>query len=121
MGKDALLDSVNIMKDYGTKALVVCGKVMTKNGTIAMFTDLLKNAGLEFQVYNEIIGEPTDKMIEEGVKVYKDTNCDFCIGIGGGSPLDSAKAIAAMSVLSGKISDYMGKEIEDLKNIYLKL
>lgn len=112
MGKDALLDSVNIMKDYGTKALVVCGKVMTKNGTIAMFTDLLKNVGLEFQVYNEIIGEPTDKMIEEGVKVYKDTNCDFCIGIGGGSPLDSAKAIAAMSVLGGKISDYMGKEIK---------
>ena len=50
-------------------------------------------------------------MIEAGVKAYKEAKCDFIVGIGGGSPLDSAKAIAAMTVLDGKISDYMGVEI----------
>lgn len=111
MGENALIEGMEEIKKLGKKALVVCGKVMTKNGTVAKLTDLLKDNGLDFQVYNSITGEPTDIMIEEGVKVYKESNCDFCIGIGGGSPLDSAKAISAMTVLQGKISDYMGKEI----------
>lgn len=112
IGENALIDSMNIIKGFGEKALVVCGKVMTKNGTVGVLTDLLKTNGVDFQVFNNITGEPTDKMIEEGVKAYKDSGCDFCIAIGGGSPLDSAKAIGAMTVLDGKISDYMGKEIK---------
>ena len=50
-------------------------------------------------------------MIEEGLEQYKKTGCQFVIGIGGGSPLDSAKAIAAMAVNEGRIADYNGKEI----------
>ena len=48
-------------------------------------------------------------MIEYGVKAYNEAECDFCIAIGGGSPLDSGKAIAAMTKLEGSICDYMGK------------
>lgn len=112
IGENALIESMNIIKSFGKKALVVCGKVMTKNGTVGVLTNLLKENGVDFEVFNNITGEPTDKMIEEGVKVYKESGCDFCIAIGGGSPLDSAKAIGAMTVLEGKISDYMGKEIK---------
>lgn len=112
IGENALMESMSIIKSFGKKALVVCGKVMTKNGTIGILTDLLKENGVDFEVFNNITGEPTDKMIEEGVKVYNESGCDFCIAMGGGSPLDSAKAIGAMTVLDGKISDYMGKEIE---------
>ncbi len=50
-------------------------------------------------------------MIEQGVQSYRKAACDFCIGIGGGSPLDSAKAIMAMTVLEGNIADYSGEEI----------
>ena len=46
-------------------------------------------------------------MIEAGVKAYKDAGCDFGIGIGGGSPLDSVKAILAMTVEEGKIQIIM--------------
>ncbi len=112
VGENALIESMSIIKSFGKKALVVCGKVMTKNGTIGILTGLLKENGIGFEVFNNITGEPTDKMIEEGVNVYKESGCDFCIAMGGGSPLDSAKAIGAMTVLGGKISDYMGKEIE---------
>ncbi|MDF2609802.1 MAG: iron-containing alcohol dehydrogenase [Lachnospiraceae bacterium] len=112
IGEDAIKLSENLMKSYGKKAFVVCGKVTTKMGIVKILTDYLTSFGIDFEIFNDIVGEPTDIMIEEGVKAYKDTGCDFCIGIGGGSPLDSAKAIAAMAVLSGKISDYAGVLIE---------
>ena len=77
-----------------------------------MLTDFLDDWGIAHQLFNDILGEPTDDMIEAGVKAFVESKSDFIIAIGGGSPLDSAKAIAAMSVLEGKVSDYMGKEIK---------
>lgn len=112
MGEKALAACETTIKRYGQKAFIVTGKHITKIGTLKLLTDYLETWGIDYTVYNEITGEPTVEMIEVGVKLYKEAKCDFCIGIGGGSPLDSAKAIAAMSVLQGDISEYMGKEID---------
>ena len=112
IGEDSLKQSLPAIKAIGKKALIVTGKVVTKAGIVNVLTDLLEQEGISYEIFNEITSEPTDYMIEQGVMVYKDKECDFIIGIGGGSPLDSAKAIGAMSVLEGKISDYLGKEIE---------
>ena len=59
-----------------------------------------------------LTGEPDDIMINEGLEVFKKENCSFLIGLGGGTPLDTAKAIAALTVLPGKLADYAGKEIK---------
>lgn len=112
IGENALIESMNIIKGLGKKALIVCGKVMMKNGTVEYLTSLLKKNEIKYKIYNKIVGEPTDKMIQDGVKIYRDNECDFCIAIGGGSSLDSAKAIGAMTVLDGDISDYIGKDIK---------
>lgn len=112
IGEDSLKQSLPAIKAIGKKALIVTGKVVTKAGIVNVLTDLLEQEGISYEIFNEITSEPTDYMIEQGVMVYKDRECDFIIGIGGGSPLDSAKAIGAMSVLEGEISDYLGKEIE---------
>ncbi|HCT64721.1 MAG TPA: alcohol dehydrogenase [Lachnospiraceae bacterium] len=111
MGPKAFAESEAAVKSLGAKAFVVTGKIVTKTGMVKTLTDYLDSWNIKYEIFNDIIGEPTNKMIEAGVKLYKETECDFIIGIGGGSPLDSAKAIAAMSVLEGKISDYMGCEI----------
>jgi len=111
LGKNALEASEAAVKSLGKKAFVVSGKIVTKAGIVATLTDYLEKWGIEHVVFNDITGEPTDLMIEIGVKAYKETGCDFLIAIGGGSPLDSAKAIAAMTVLPGTIADYLGKEI----------
>lgn len=111
-GVNALQESKEIMQRTGKSAFIVTGKNITKSGMVKELTDLLDSWGIRSCVFNEITGEPTVTMIEEGVATYKKTNCDFLIGFGGGSPLDSTKAIAAMSVLPGTIADYLGKEMD---------
>lgn len=63
-------------------------------------------------IFSGVTGEPTDTMIEAGLKMYKDENCDFLVALGGGSPIDSMKAIGMMAAGGGNISDYMGKVID---------
>ncbi len=111
LGSNALLASEAKIKSLGTKALIVTGKIVTRIGTVKILTDCLEQWGIAYTAFDGITGEPTEEMIDEGVKLFASEKCDFLIAIGGGSPLDSAKAIAAMSVLEGRISDYMGKEI----------
>lgn len=92
---------------YGRKPLIVTGKYTAKSAAAA---ELLKYAP-DGVVFDGITGEPTVEMINAGVRAYHENSCDYVIGIGGGSALDSAKAVAAMSALSGNIADYMGREI----------
>lgn len=112
IGDNALESSEKVIKSFGKKAFIVSGKVVTKMGTVKILTDCLTKWGIKFEIFNDITGEPTDTMIESGVEAYKNTRCDFCIAIGGGSPLDSGKAIIAMTKLEGKICDYMGETME---------
>lgn len=111
MGDNAVSDSAEYIRELGKKALIVTGKHVVKLECFKSVTNLLEKLGIEYSIFTGITGEPTDTMINEGLAVYKSDGCDFLIGIGGGSPLDSIKAIAALSVNGGKISDYMGKTI----------
>lgn len=110
-GKNALEEAGDYIKEYGSKALVVTGKHVVKSPMMQNLKKVLEENDISYVIFDGITGEPTDKMVEEGLEIYKENNCDFCIGIGGGSPLDSAKAIAAMAVNKGKIADYNGKMI----------
>ncbi|OOM13492.1 iron-containing alcohol dehydrogenase [Clostridium saccharobutylicum] len=112
-GKDALKNSKEYLKSFGKKALIVTDNIMVKLGNIQSLTSILDEENIGYKIYEEINGEPTDVMIKNGTKIYKDEKCEFLIAIGGGSPIDSAKAISMMTVCNGKISDYMGKQIEN--------
>lgn len=110
-GRNALEGCGDILSGFGRKALVVTGKIVVTTEAMKKLAETLAARKIEYSVFDGITGEPTDQMIQEGVRRYREDRCDFLIGIGGGSPLDSAKAIAAMTVLEGRLSDYMGKEI----------
>lgn len=99
------------LAQFGKKAMIVTDKVMIQLGNCEKVESALKNQGVDYSIYSEIVGEPTDKMIEAGLAQYKAENCDFLIALGGGSPIDSMKAIASLVADGGNISDYMGKEI----------
>lgn len=111
-GSGALTMAGEKLASMGKKALIVTDKVMIDLGNAAHVEEALKANGVDYAIYSEITGEPTDTMIENGLKMYQEEGCDFLIALGGGSPIDSMKAIAALAGNGGNISDFMGKVIQ---------
>lgn len=93
----------------GKKALVVIGSsgAMKKHGYLDSVIDYLKENGVESVVYDKIVSNPVSEHVEEGATVAKENGCDFVLGLGGGSTLDSSKSIALMAVNPGKYWDYI--------------
>ena len=111
VGTNVLGEAAPLLKKMGNKAFIVTGRHVVVSDMMKQLTALLDENGIDCVIFDGITGEPTDTMIENGVEMLKSSGCDFIIGIGGGSPLDSAKAIAAMAVNEGSRADYNGKEI----------
>ncbi|MBN2271195.1 MAG: iron-containing alcohol dehydrogenase [Sedimentisphaerales bacterium] len=94
----------------GRKALVVIGAsgAMRRQGYLDRVVGLLAGNGVDSIVYDKIQPNPICEHVEEGAAVAKTNKCDFVVGLGGGSTIDSAKSIALMAVNPGKYWDYMG-------------
>lgn len=112
MGSNVVAQAVDVFNRLGSHALIVTGPHVGKSTMTATLERTLDHDRVRYTVLDTIEGEPTTSMIMAGVAKYREAGCDFIIGIGGGSPLDAAKAIAAMTVLSGDIVDYKGRDIE---------
>ena len=93
----------------GKKALVVIssGKSMRKYGYLEQVQALLKENGVESVVFDKILPNPIQEHVMEGAAVAKENDCDFVIGLGGGSSMDSAKSIAVMAKNPGEYWDYI--------------
>lgn len=111
-GSGALQAAEEKLGKLGKKALIVTDPVMQQLGNCAKVEEALAHQGVSYVVFSGITGEPTDRMIDEGLSVYRDNGCDFLIALGGGSPIDSMKAIASLVQNGGRIADYMGKVID---------
>lgn len=111
-GEDALAAAGDRIANMGKKALIVCGPNVRKMAAAGKVMEELEKRETAYAVYSDITGEPTDRMIDNGARVYLEEACDFLIGIGGGSPLDAMKAIALKAVCGGEMADYMGVSVE---------
>ncbi len=92
----------------GKKALVVTDRNLTGTGFLLRIQPLLRSEEIPYEIFDQVITEPTVDYVEKGLGVYRKEGCDFIIGLGGGSPIDTAKAIAVMATNSRSIQDYMG-------------
>lgn len=97
VGEGAITSAKEQIKGLGTNALVISGKIVEKSGIVKKLTDSLDEVGVKYTVFTDIKGEPDDLMVAAAKEVYDRAGCDMIIGIGGGSPQDSAKAVSAAS------------------------
>lgn len=82
---------------YGSKALIITGKNSSRiNGSLSDVTDVLAEASVPYHIFNEIEENPSVETVVRAAEEGKQFGADFVIGIGGGSPLDAAKAIALL-------------------------
>jgi alcohol dehydrogenase class IV len=93
----------SLVADMGTRALVVTGRSVER---AALLLEELKKHKVETVLVN-VPGEPTTDMALAGAARARETQCDFVIGIGGGSVLDTGKAIAALMTNTGDLFDYL--------------
>lgn len=92
-GRGCLRDFANI-NQFGKRCLIVTGKSSAKvSGALADAEALLSKAGISYQIFDEIEPNPLLDTVYAGGKTARDFGADFLIGIGGGSPLDAAKAV----------------------------
>ena len=93
-GAGAIKEIPGEVKSRGfKKALICCGPTLLKHGVIANVTDLLDQAGLAYEIYSDIKPNPTIENVVDGVAAFKAAGADYLIAIGGGSPMDTSKAI----------------------------
>lgn len=93
-GKGAIASIVDEVKAHDFKKAFVCSDPdLIEFGVTKKVTNLLETNNLKYEIYSNIQANPTIENVQSGVKAFKDSNADYIISIGGGSSMDTAKAI----------------------------
>lgn len=93
-GKGAIQEIAGEVTRRGFRKAFVCsGPTLYKHEVTKKVTDVLEQAGCPYEVYTNIKENPTIENVQDGVKAYKASGADFIVALGGGSPMDTAKAI----------------------------
>lgn len=116
-GEDVVLKNKEVFSEIGSKALVVTGRSSAKkNGSYDDVKKALSETGVEYVLFDEVEENPSLETIEKGSNIGKENHVDFVIGIGGGSPMDAAKAMAVFiknpeinkeNIFSGRKLEYI--------------
>ena len=98
-GNGSLLTlAIHIKELHAQNPLVVIDKNLAKTGLLERVASVLVSEGIKFTVYDKVEPEPGIELADEGAKIAVKNKCDIIIGIGGGSAMDVAKAIAVLAI-----------------------
>jgi len=107
-GPDAISELKNL-KGYKKAFIVTGGQSMRKTGFLKKLDDVLKGAGLETRIYDGVEPDPSIERVFDGAKAMREFEPDVIVSIGGGSPMDAAKAMWVFY-------EYPEKTFDDIKN-----
>ena len=106
-GPGAVGDLAAIVQQAGyKKGLLVTDEGVVKTGSPEKISSNFKTAGIEITIFSAVKSNPTDNNTYEGTKVYKESKSEFILGLGGGSPLDTAKTIKCLATHDGPLEKY---------------
>ena len=107
IGGGKIKSATDILKKINCKyPLIITDKTMVELNIIEPLEKALTDMQIRYKIYDDTMPEPTAKSIENGVSTLKDGSFDCIIAFGGGSPIDSAKAISLLASKGGFIEDY---------------
>jgi alcohol dehydrogenase len=98
----------HIKEHHAQNPLVVIDKNLAKTGLQERIASILVSEGIKFTVFDKVEPEPRIELADEGAALAVKNKCDLVIGIGGGSAMDVAKAIAVIATNKGAAADYLG-------------
>ncbi len=99
MSQECILNNTQLLNKYGRRALIVTGLHSSKaNGALEDITKALASLNIDYFIFDKVMANPTVACVYEGAAFAKDNKVDFVIGLGGGSPMDAAKAMALLAV-----------------------
>lgn len=97
-------------KSGGKKAFIISGPHLNKMGIVQSCVDALKAKGIESSVFTETEGNPSVETVDKASAAYKESGADFIVALGGGSPMDVAKAVGVVAKYGGSITEYEGAD-----------
>ncbi len=107
VGGGSVTRIATLLPTLGVKRpLVVTDPFMRDSGMVRALLDPLESAGVEAGVFADTVSDPTDQVIEQGASILTSGGYDSMIGFGGGSPIDTAKAMGILAANGGKMRDY---------------
>lgn len=108
-GEGALARIGELLKKSSAKnPFLISGKNLTRLGVVDRVAKLAAEAGYTVEIFNDVEANPSVETVEKAVRAYKLSGCDCIIALGGGSPMDVAKAVGVVAVFGGSIKDYEG-------------
>lgn len=98
----------------GRRALLVTGRsAMNRTGWTSRVQSILSAAGVEAVLFDEVESDPSVTTVDRAAGAARGEGCDLVVGLGGGSPMDAARATAAMAAMEGSIVEYVrGRPID---------
>lgn len=107
IGGGTIDDIGDVIRQLGLqRPVVVTDKFLTSTGASERILTLLREARITPALFDDTVPDPTTDSLETGLALLADHNADSVIGFGGGSPMDTAKALAVLGVRGGRMRDY---------------
>lgn len=108
-GAGAIADMVKLLatKQWG-KALIVTDGQLVQLGLLDTLFANLDSAQIPYTLFDRVFPNPTEELVQQGLAAYRDANCSYIIAFGGGSPIDTAKAIKILTANPGPSTAYAG-------------
>lgn len=111
-GKGSLNKIADILKQDGIKkVMLLSGKLLTKMGVVKSVEDILDSCGVSHELFNDIEANPSVETVDRAVEAFKQSGAEYIIALGGGSPMDVAKAVGVVAKYGATVYDYVGAHL----------